>query len=104
MEWKRRTRVSRGVADCLVMLAVVLVFAGCAGANVSANPPPTGHAAQITFPTVTPTATPPSHPLPPAPQLSARAADLVNPDTGQVYLAVNANTEMAMASNRLPPM
>jgi len=48
--------------------------------------------------TATPTATPTSSPLPPAPSLTARAAYLLNPASGQVYLANNANAKLAMAS------
>jgi serine-type D-Ala-D-Ala carboxypeptidase (penicillin-binding protein 5/6) len=83
------------------MLAVVLILAACAGSSGAANPPPSGHAARVALSTVVPTVTPtrtPTRPLPPAPPLSARAAYLLNPNTGQIYLTVNANTKLAMAS------
>ncbi|MGH2514588.1 MAG: D-alanyl-D-alanine carboxypeptidase family protein, partial [Ktedonobacterales bacterium] len=98
MQWKRRRSQVRGVSVCLAALTILLAVAGCDGATVIAGPPPTEHAAQVIFPTATATTTPPSRPLPPAPHLSATAAYLLNADTGQVYLAVNANTKLAMAS------
>ncbi|HLZ22711.1 MAG TPA: serine hydrolase [Ktedonobacterales bacterium] len=98
MKWKRRNGLSRGVSACLVALAILLILAGCAGSGPSTSSLPDGHAAKLALSTVTPTSTPPSRPLPPPPPLTAHAAYLLNPDTGQVYLAVNANTKLAMAS------
>lgn len=96
MVWTSRSRwLLLGVALLAVMLSA------CATSTRS----PSSVAAEgrdqlvlrLTTPTVTPT-TQRGTPLPASPPIHAAAAFLINPDTGAVYLASNADTPLAMAS------
>lgn len=80
----------------LVMLLLVALLAGCA---------PIGKAHRAATPTATATATPPPttpdslpRPLAPPPAISAQIAYLLDPTTGVVYFARNADTQAPMAS------
>lgn len=102
---------SRALALCALALLAGLL-AGC-GPAAASRPPGTSHAQvpvlrRLAIPVaagVPPTSASPAAFAPavrttsqPTPQLSARIALLLDPVTGQVYLAQNADTETPMAS------
>lgn len=111
MAWRRQRRhkcrphMRSGLPLVLALLAVLLT--GCAAPGTGATStvgaaPARPHASAYTTTATniasllpaTPTATPP----PPGPATTAAALILVNPDTGTVYAAVNADQQRAMAS------
>ncbi|HEX8036091.1 MAG TPA: D-alanyl-D-alanine carboxypeptidase family protein [Ktedonobacterales bacterium] len=95
MVWASRSRwLLLGVA----LLAVM--FSACATSTRSPSSAADSRA-QVVLRVTTPTATAAIHqgaPLPASPPIHAAAAFLINPDTGAVYLASNADTPLAMAS------
>jgi D-alanyl-D-alanine carboxypeptidase (penicillin-binding protein 5/6) len=84
----------------LAVALLALMPAACGSAGAQPRTAATRRATPV--PTLTPTpsqslaATLPV--LPPPPAISARVAYLVNPQTGRVYLALDADQEVAMAS------
>ncbi|MGZ6350270.1 MAG: D-alanyl-D-alanine carboxypeptidase family protein [Ktedonobacterales bacterium] len=89
---------SRWLLLGVALLAVM--FSACATSTRSPSSAADSRA-QLVLRVTTPTATPATHrgtPLPASPPIHAAAALLINPDTGAVYLASNADTPLAMAS------
>lgn len=100
MDCQRRRERARARTVWLALVTVIVLLAGCGGSSVANGATPTGHIMRATGTSAepTPSATPTSPPLHPPPYLTARAAYLLNPATGQAYLAINANAPLAMAS------
>jgi D-alanyl-D-alanine carboxypeptidase (penicillin-binding protein 5/6) len=82
------SRRSRRLTAVLVALLALALLSGCGETLSAPFATPTAPA---------PTATP-SIPRTPAPKIAARSAFLMNALTGEVYLSVNAETSVAMAS------
>lgn len=92
---RSRPGQARGLT-LLVTLLLLALLAGCAPigrAHHSATPTPT---ATVTPPPTTPDSLP--LPIAPPPAVSAQIAYLLDPSTGVVYFARNADTPAAMAS------
>ena len=94
-------RISRSRVLAFGVALFAIMLTACA----SSPRPPASAApdsrAQLALRLTTPAATTPTQqttPAPPSPPLHAAAAYLINPDTGAVYLASNADARLPMAS------